>query len=113
MVEDARFNIETAIDERHVSFAYLYLAAMDALLHAEGTRAPAVAAKIRGYEQRIRHLIEQARSRYDGVRILAFSDRGMTGVRHTCHPAARPRPPRPVPGASITCSPTTPPASPT
>ena len=82
-------NIETAIDERHVSFAYLYLAAMDALLHAQGTRAPAVAAKIRWYEQRIRHLIEQARRRYDEVRIFAFSDHGMTDVHLTCDLMAR------------------------
>jgi hypothetical protein len=68
------------LDHGRIRFAWLYMAAMDAVLHADGTDAPSVAAKIRWYEDRVREVLKKARSRYDDVRLTVFSDHGMADV---------------------------------
>jgi predicted AlkP superfamily pyrophosphatase or phosphodiesterase len=70
-------------------FAYLYLAAMDAVLHAEGTDSPRVTEKITGYDQALRRILKLAESRYERVRLFVFSDHGMTNVTDTCDLMAR------------------------
>ena len=72
------------VDAGEIRFAYLYLAAMDAVLHADGTSSPRVDAKIAWYDRELRALLERARGRYDEVRVFAFSDHGMTDIRETC-----------------------------
>lgn len=72
-----------ALDGGRLRFAYLYLAALDALLHAHGTRADVVARHIEGYETRLRRVVALAR-RWHDVRILLFSDHGMSDVTSTC-----------------------------
>jgi predicted AlkP superfamily pyrophosphatase or phosphodiesterase len=76
--------LERSLAEGKIRFAYLYLAAMDAILHAHGADSAAGAAKIRWYEQQLRPLLEQARAAYDEVHLYVFSDHGMTDTTDTC-----------------------------
>lgn len=62
------------------SRAYLYLAAMDAVLHRDGCSASSVAAKLKSYEQQLHQLVEVAGRRYQNVRLYLFSDHGMRDV---------------------------------
>lgn len=77
-------SLEEAIGRGQVEFAYLYLAEMDAVLHAHGTRSPRAAEKIRWYSTRIRHLVERARRQYGAVHLHVFSDHGMAEVTGSC-----------------------------
>ncbi len=80
--------LEKAIDEGEIRFAYLYMAALDAMLHARGTRDAAIADKIGWYEKALRRIIERARRRYD-VHLFLFSDHGMTDIVDTCDLVSR------------------------
>ncbi|MCG8461334.1 MAG: alkaline phosphatase family protein [Holophagales bacterium] len=73
-------NLEQAIRGGEIRFAYLYLADMDGLLHAEGTTSPRVGHKLRDYESSIRQLVRTAEAVYDETRLLVFSDHGMRDV---------------------------------
>jgi hypothetical protein len=75
---------QSAIASGEPELVYLYLAEMDGLLHAHGTSAECVGRKLRSYEDSIRSLVELAERRYQSVRLLVFSDHGMTDVRATC-----------------------------
>jgi predicted AlkP superfamily pyrophosphatase or phosphodiesterase len=82
---DETANLELAIrdlEKGEVEFAYIYLPAMDGLMHTHGTRASVVAEKIRWYDQQIRCVLETAERRYRDVNICVFSDHGMTDI-HT------------------------------
>lgn len=59
---------------------YLYLAAMDAILHQYGNAAIQVEQKIRWYEDQLRLLVAEAEKHYQEVRLFVFSDHGMTDV---------------------------------
>ncbi len=67
-----------------ITFAYLYMAAMDAILHADGTKSPRVDKKIEWYEQEIRRVLDVADKRYDTVHLYVFSDHGMTDCDEDC-----------------------------
>jgi len=78
---DEEFNLgamEETFRKGEVRFAYLYLAAMDAVLHARGSRAQEVSDKMAWYDTRLRHLFDVAKRSYSDVRIHVFSDHGMT-----------------------------------
>lgn len=77
-------SLVSALEEGEVEFAYLYLAAMDALLHAEGTASPRVAEKVAWYDRHLRRVLEVAAENYDEVRLFIFSDHGMTDIEETC-----------------------------
>ncbi|OGG44597.1 MAG: hypothetical protein A3F84_05560 [Candidatus Handelsmanbacteria bacterium RIFCSPLOWO2_12_FULL_64_10] len=77
-------SIEATLKEGEVVFAYLYLASMDAVLHAHGARSPAVEEKIRWYDRRLRSVIRLAQTSYDAVHVYIFSDHGMTDVTDCC-----------------------------
>lgn len=81
--------LEAAIQSGRIRFAYLYLAAMDAVLHADGTRSRRVDDKIAWYDARLRGMLAAARRVYDEVNLYVFSDHGMTDVRETCDLMAR------------------------
>ncbi len=66
------------ISQENISFAYLYLADIDALLHKEGTLSPRIAQKITDYDTHIRTLLHTAEKHYSDVRLYVFSDHGMT-----------------------------------
>lgn len=76
--------LQTELSQGRISFAYLYLAAMDAILHADGTSSARVSAKIAWYERELRELLRVARARYDQVRLYVFSDHGMTDIIRHC-----------------------------
>ncbi|MDX2175668.1 MAG: alkaline phosphatase family protein [Candidatus Sumerlaeia bacterium] len=76
--------LERALSTGGPRFAYLYLAAMDAILHADGTDSARVRAKLEWYARRLRGLLQVARRQYSAVRLYVFSDHGMTDVRETC-----------------------------
>ena len=85
-------NIRTvtgAIAAGNVSFAYLFLGKLDALLHAHPADSPNVVARIRWYEAQLERLLKVADQKYETVRLFVFSDHGMTGVHDTCDLAGR------------------------
>lgn len=61
-----------------IQFGYLYMAAMDAVLHEYGVDSPHVTNKLQWYEQQLRTILEVARKQYSDIRIYIFSDHGMT-----------------------------------
>lgn len=65
-------------------FAYLFLGALDAVLHREGTNGPGVAGTIANYDAGLRTLLATAREQYDDVELMIFSDHGMTDITATC-----------------------------
>jgi predicted AlkP superfamily pyrophosphatase or phosphodiesterase len=72
--------MQSELSRGECSFAYLYLAELDGILHAEGTGSPRVADKIAWYDRQLRQLLAHAKTRYDEVRLYVFSDHGMTDV---------------------------------
>jgi len=72
--------LDDALEKGEIRFGYLYMAAMDATLHAYGTDSPKVAAKIQWYEEQIRKVLATAERKYSKVRIFLFSDHGMTDI---------------------------------
>jgi predicted AlkP superfamily pyrophosphatase or phosphodiesterase len=73
-------SLEASLEEGKVRFAYLYLAAMDALLHTYGPKSPIVDKKIGWYDHNIRQILKLARKNYDPVHFYVFSDHGMTSI---------------------------------
>jgi hypothetical protein len=74
---------EKDIRRGEISFAFLYMASMDGLLHQVGKDSPKVDEKLKWYEQQLRQLFDVARSQYDEVRLFICSDHGMATVdRH-------------------------------
>ena len=61
-------------------FAYVFLAQMDAILHAKGTQSEEVERKIRWYEKEIRRLVTIAERKYSRITLAVFSDHGMTDI---------------------------------
>ncbi|MEW6128487.1 MAG: alkaline phosphatase family protein [Acidobacteriota bacterium] len=81
--------LERAIDNGGVTFAYVYLAAMDAILHAHGTEAPIVEEKIQWYDRNLRRIVKLAEQKYSQVNLYIFSDHGMTNTTDECNLMAR------------------------
>lgn len=72
--------LTATLEEGTITFAYLYLASMDAILHAHGTQSPLVAKKIQWYDHQLRRVIALARRKYDPVHVYVFSDHGQADV---------------------------------
>ncbi|MCF7942568.1 MAG: alkaline phosphatase family protein [Spirochaetia bacterium] len=66
-----------------LAYGYLYLAAMDATLHAQGFPHQEVTDKIAWYENELREVLEVAQAEYEDVRMFIFSDHGMTNITGT------------------------------
>jgi predicted AlkP superfamily pyrophosphatase or phosphodiesterase len=77
-------SLKTDILQGDIQFGYLYLAAMDAVLHQWGTENNLVDQKIEWYDQQIHDIHRLARQNYGAVEISVFSDHGMTDVTETC-----------------------------
>lgn len=75
--------LHRALDHETPRFAYLYLASLDGVLHAEGTSGPSVGAAIGRYAAQLRELVQHAERRYQEVRLFVFSDHGMADVVET------------------------------
>ena len=77
--EDANLeSLKTSLTEGEISFAFLYMASMDALLHQVGKSSDQVDAKLEWYEQRLRELMALAREHYGEVRLFVCSDHGFS-----------------------------------
>jgi hypothetical protein len=72
--------LQQEISKGEIQFAYLYLPALDGLMHGVGTRHAKVAEKLRWYEGELKKILAQARENYDEVSFYAFSDHGMADV---------------------------------
>ena len=81
--------LEHDVGEGRIALGWLFLASLDAVLHAQGTRGAAVVDRLRWYEERLRRILAIAHERYEDVRIHVFSDHGMTDVKDTCDVMAR------------------------
>ncbi|MBX3177029.1 MAG: alkaline phosphatase family protein [Candidatus Hydrogenedentes bacterium] len=81
--------VEAAIDEGAVSFVYLFLGRLDAILHQYGAAGDPVKQHIAWYEGEIRRIYEKAAAQYSEVHLYIFSDHGMTDIRQTCDVMAR------------------------
>lgn len=68
------------VAEGQIRFAYLYMAAMDATLHDDGSPSARVDAKIAWYARQVQEIYTLACTQYDEVRLHVFSDHGMTNV---------------------------------
>jgi hypothetical protein len=75
---------QAALSSGKPRLAYVYLAAMDAVLHADGSGSARARDMIRDYDLSLRRLLETARGSYDEVRLFAFSDHGMTDTVGLC-----------------------------
>lgn len=75
---------EAALATGEPRLAYVYLAAMDAVLHQDGSVSSRARDMIRAYDASIRRLLEIARELYGEVRLFAFSDHGMTDITGLC-----------------------------
>lgn len=76
--------VARAIDRGEVSFVYLFLGRLDAILHQYGTESDEVKRHIAWYEGEIRRLYRQAQEQYEDVSLHIFSDHGMTDITQVC-----------------------------
>ena len=76
-------SLRTSLGEGKISFAFLYMASMDALLHEVGKSSDRVDAKLAWYEERLREIMALAREHYGEVRLFVCSDHGMATVDRT------------------------------
>ena len=60
---------------------FLYTAELDALMHRVGTVHNEVAEKLRGYERRVRAILDAASAAGRDTTLFLFSDHGMTDVK--------------------------------
>jgi predicted AlkP superfamily pyrophosphatase or phosphodiesterase len=63
-----------------IRFAFLYMAAMDALLHQVGKESSEVDTKMAWYEAQLRQVMAEAAEHYREVRMFVCSDHGMATV---------------------------------
>lgn len=74
--------IKADIPNQNISFAFLYMSSMDALLHLVGKASSKVDEKLKWYEREIREILAIAHENYEEVRLFLCSDHGMATV-HT------------------------------
>ncbi|MCA9602930.1 MAG: alkaline phosphatase family protein [Myxococcales bacterium] len=74
-------SLRAAIDDGDIEFAFLYTASLDSLMHDVTKESPKVDDKLRWYQEEVRALLAHARSKYDEVRFVLFSDHGMATVK--------------------------------
>ncbi|MEM7252796.1 MAG: alkaline phosphatase family protein [Pseudomonadota bacterium] len=70
------------LEKGDIEFGFLYLPAMDGLLHSVGKESPEVDTKLVWYETELRKVLAIAREHYEDVRLFVCSDHGMATV-HT------------------------------
>jgi hypothetical protein len=73
-------NFDAMLDDvktGRIDFGFVYWPDLDGLLHRVGNQSPEISPKLRGYEERLRWLLDVAREQYEEVRLYIFSDHGM------------------------------------
>jgi predicted AlkP superfamily pyrophosphatase or phosphodiesterase len=73
-----------ALEKGQISFAYLYLANLDGILHQHGLQKGAAAEKVQWYERELSDLIKIAQRNYQDLHLYVFSDHGMTEISEEC-----------------------------
>mgnify|MGYP001563117384 FL=1 len=76
-------SLQDSLVKGEISFAFLYLASMDGLLHQVGKSSKQVDDKLEWYEHRLRKLMALAREHYSEVRLFVCSDHGMATVEQS------------------------------
>lgn len=66
--------------QEKITFALLYMASMDALLHEVGKESPQVDDKLSWYEAQLDQVLHVASQHYEQVRLFICSDHGMATV---------------------------------
>jgi len=66
------------VEKGEIRFAFLYTAAMDALLHRVTKNGPEVDQKLDWYAEQIRGLLRAVERSYQDIYLAVFSDHGMT-----------------------------------
>jgi predicted AlkP superfamily pyrophosphatase or phosphodiesterase len=74
--------LKADLQRGEVSFALLYMASMDALLHEVGKASPEVDKKLAWYETELNDVLQAASEHYQEVRLFICSDHGMATI-HT------------------------------
>jgi hypothetical protein len=74
--------LEEEIDRGEKRVLFAYTPELDSVMHVAGPESAATMTSLRGYERRIRVLMERARARYGEVRVFLFGDHGMAPVQH-------------------------------
>ncbi len=74
--------LKSDLKKKDISFALLYMASMDALLHEVGKESPQVDEKLEWYEKQLDEVLRLASEQYEQVRVFICSDHGMATV-HT------------------------------
>jgi hypothetical protein len=82
-------SLNSSLREGQISFAFLYMASMDALLHQVGKSSDQVDVKLEWYEQRLREILALARQHYGEVRLFVCSDHGMATVERSIDISSR------------------------
>jgi hypothetical protein len=72
--------VEGDLISGQVDFVFLYLYALDGLLHAQGSLGDDVGRHLRWYEERLRRLFTVAHDSAEAVEAFIFSDHGMSDV---------------------------------
>ena len=70
--------LKQQIEKKSISFAFLYTAAMDSLLHIETKKSKKIDEKIAWYERKIRDLLISVKENYESYNLHIMSDHGMT-----------------------------------
>src|SRR5579862_76520 len=70
--------LKTEIERGEIRLAYLFTAALDAVMHAHTVSSPQADAAFAQFEKWLREIHALAQKRYGEVRIHLFSDHGMT-----------------------------------
>jgi predicted AlkP superfamily pyrophosphatase or phosphodiesterase len=79
--DPARFEqLESAIRDQRIDFAYCSLGRLDALMHAVGNDHPDIGNLMAWYDERIRSVLGAAGENYREVSWYVFSDHGMHNV---------------------------------
>lgn len=71
------------IDRGEISFAFLYTAQLDGLLHLHDRFSVDIKKKMRWYEEQLEKIVEMAGDKYDSFTLNVISDHGMTPLAGT------------------------------
>jgi len=66
------------VEKKSISFAFLYTAQMDSLLHIHTKTGKKIDQKIKWYEKKIRKLLDSVKENYTDYTLHVMSDHGMT-----------------------------------
>jgi len=73
--------LKEQIDEGEIEFSYLYLPALDGVMHTYGTEHEKTVEKIKWLENQISEVYDYAANKYDEVSLHIFSDHGMCDTK--------------------------------